>query len=124
MKHAEDLIQVLREAGQNINPRLSEMAEMAKAGNSYGRSMCFVYSNSYSLIFLDVCTLLCYYDKVEKWQGSAVPLAIVLKEVIAKEAVILEGEAVPEEEEEFLAAEVLISLRRVFIQDRNIIIVI
>ncbi|KAK0089455.1 hypothetical protein PV326_004480 [Microctonus aethiopoides] len=33
MKHAEDLIAVLREAGQNINPRLSEMAELAKTGN-------------------------------------------------------------------------------------------
>ncbi|XP_034934045.1 ATP-dependent RNA helicase dbp2-like [Chelonus insularis] len=33
MKHAEDLIEVLREAGQNINPRLSEMAQLAKSGN-------------------------------------------------------------------------------------------
>ncbi|XP_015111293.1 ATP-dependent RNA helicase dbp2 [Diachasma alloeum] len=32
MKHAGDLIEVLREAGQSINPRLSEMAEMAKSG--------------------------------------------------------------------------------------------
>ncbi|KAL0118180.1 hypothetical protein PUN28_009090 [Cardiocondyla obscurior] len=38
MKHAGDLIEVLREAGQNVNPRLSEMAEMAKAGNLSGRS--------------------------------------------------------------------------------------
>ncbi|RLU23438.1 hypothetical protein DMN91_003642 [Ooceraea biroi] len=37
MKHAGDLIEVLREAGQNVNPRLSEMAEMAKAGN-FGRN--------------------------------------------------------------------------------------
>ncbi|CAL1682681.1 unnamed protein product [Lasius platythorax] len=37
MKHAGDLIEVLREAGQNVNPRLSEMAEMAKAGNFSGR---------------------------------------------------------------------------------------
>ncbi|XP_060828272.1 probable ATP-dependent RNA helicase DDX5 isoform X2 [Bombus pascuorum] len=35
MKHAGDLIEVLREAGQNINPRLTEMAELAKSG-SYG----------------------------------------------------------------------------------------
>ncbi|XP_015590834.1 ATP-dependent RNA helicase dbp2 isoform X2 [Cephus cinctus] len=35
MKHAGDLIEVLREAGQNINPRLSEMAEMAKS-SSFG----------------------------------------------------------------------------------------
>jgi len=39
MKHAGDLIEVLREAGQNVNPRLSEMAEMAKAGNFTNRSM-------------------------------------------------------------------------------------
>lgn len=40
MKHAGDLIEVLREAGQNVNPRLSEMAEMAKAGGNFsGRSM-------------------------------------------------------------------------------------
>lgn len=39
MKHAGDLIEVLREAGQNVNPRLSEMAEMAKAGNFSGRGM-------------------------------------------------------------------------------------
>ncbi|KAG5346688.1 DDX5 helicase, partial [Acromyrmex charruanus] len=38
MKHAGDLIEVLREAGQNVNPRLSEMAEMAKAGN-FSRSV-------------------------------------------------------------------------------------
>lgn len=38
MKHAGDLIEVLREAGQNINPRLSEMAEMAKIGN-FSRGM-------------------------------------------------------------------------------------
>ncbi|XP_012523407.1 ATP-dependent RNA helicase dbp2 [Monomorium pharaonis] len=38
IKHAGDLIEVLREAGQNVNPRLSEMAEMAKAGNFGGRS--------------------------------------------------------------------------------------
>ncbi|XP_011157859.1 ATP-dependent RNA helicase dbp2 isoform X1 [Solenopsis invicta] len=38
MKHAGDLIEVLREAGQNVNPRLSEMAEMAKAGNFGGRN--------------------------------------------------------------------------------------
>ncbi|KAI4487315.1 hypothetical protein M0804_005464 [Polistes exclamans] len=38
MKHAGDLIEVLREAGQNINPRLSEMAEMAKSGNFGNRS--------------------------------------------------------------------------------------
>ncbi|XP_014473778.1 PREDICTED: ATP-dependent RNA helicase dbp2-like [Dinoponera quadriceps] len=38
MKHAGDLIEVLREAGQNVNPRLSEMAEMAKAGNFSGRN--------------------------------------------------------------------------------------
>ncbi|XP_012219238.1 uncharacterized protein [Linepithema humile] len=38
MKHAGDLIEVLQEAGQNVNPRLSEMAEMAKAGNFAGRS--------------------------------------------------------------------------------------
>lgn len=38
MKHAGDLIEVLREAGQSVNPRLSEMAEMAKAGNFVGRS--------------------------------------------------------------------------------------
>lgn len=38
MKHAGDLIEVLREAGQNVNPRLSEMAEMAKAGSFSGRS--------------------------------------------------------------------------------------
>ncbi|XP_011880510.1 PREDICTED: ATP-dependent RNA helicase dbp2-like [Vollenhovia emeryi] len=38
MKHAGDLIEVLREAGQNVNPRLSEMAEMAKAGSFGGRS--------------------------------------------------------------------------------------
>lgn len=37
MKHAGDLIEVLREAGQNINPRLSEMAEMAKSGSFGGR---------------------------------------------------------------------------------------
>ncbi|XP_066587502.1 probable ATP-dependent RNA helicase DDX17 [Prorops nasuta] len=37
MKHAKDLIEVLREAGQNINPRLNEMAELAKSTN-YGRS--------------------------------------------------------------------------------------
>jgi hypothetical protein len=39
MKHAGDLIEVLREAGQNVNPRLSEMAEMAKAGNFGGKSV-------------------------------------------------------------------------------------
>lgn len=39
MKHAGDLIEVLREAGQNVNPRLSEMAEMAKAGNFSGRGI-------------------------------------------------------------------------------------
>ncbi|KAK2581084.1 hypothetical protein KPH14_006125 [Odynerus spinipes] len=38
MKHAGDLIEVLREAGQNINPRLSEMAEMAKSGNFGNRN--------------------------------------------------------------------------------------
>ncbi|XP_043281725.1 ATP-dependent RNA helicase dbp2-like isoform X2 [Venturia canescens] len=38
MKHANDLIEVLREAGQTINPRLSEMAELAKSGNFAGRS--------------------------------------------------------------------------------------
>ncbi|XP_012271708.1 probable ATP-dependent RNA helicase DDX17 [Orussus abietinus] len=38
MKHAGDLIEVLREAGQNINPRLSEMAEMAKSGGFGARS--------------------------------------------------------------------------------------
>ena len=37
MKHAKDLIEVLREAGQSINPRLSEMAEMARSG-SFGKS--------------------------------------------------------------------------------------
>ncbi|XP_057319759.1 uncharacterized protein LOC130664072 [Microplitis mediator] len=37
MKHAEDLIAVLREAGQNINPRLSEMAELAKSANLAGK---------------------------------------------------------------------------------------
>ncbi|XP_012259378.2 ATP-dependent RNA helicase dbp2-like isoform X2 [Athalia rosae] len=37
MKHAGDLIEVLREAGQNINPRLSEMADMAKSGGFGGR---------------------------------------------------------------------------------------
>lgn len=42
MKHAGDLIEVLREAGQNINPRLSEMAEMAKSGNFGNRSV-FLY---------------------------------------------------------------------------------
>lgn len=51
MKHAGDLIEVLREAGQNVNPRLSEMAEMAKAGNFGSRSMfpctveCLYYTN-------------------------------------------------------------------------------
>lgn len=39
MKHAGDLIEVLREAGQNVNPRLSEMAEMAKAGNFSSRGI-------------------------------------------------------------------------------------
>lgn len=34
MRHAGDLIEVLREAGQSINPRLSEMAEMAKTSSS------------------------------------------------------------------------------------------
>ncbi|XP_029032685.1 uncharacterized protein LOC117604337 isoform X2 [Osmia lignaria lignaria] len=38
MKHAGDLIEVLREAGQNINPRLTEMAELAKSGNPGNRS--------------------------------------------------------------------------------------
>ncbi|XP_076634724.1 putative ATP-dependent RNA helicase DDX5 isoform X2 [Colletes latitarsis] len=38
MKHAGDLIEVLKEAGQNINPRLTEMAELAKAGNFGTRS--------------------------------------------------------------------------------------
>lgn len=33
MKHASDLIEVLREAGQSINPRLSEMAELAKSSS-------------------------------------------------------------------------------------------
>ncbi|CAG5093529.1 Similar to Ddx5: Probable ATP-dependent RNA helicase DDX5 (Mus musculus), partial [Cotesia congregata] len=37
MKHAEDLIAVLREAGQNINPRLSEMAELAKSSQHVGK---------------------------------------------------------------------------------------
>lgn len=37
MKHAEDLIAVLREAGQNINPRLSEMAELAKSAQHVGK---------------------------------------------------------------------------------------
>ncbi|XP_033335700.2 uncharacterized protein LOC117225946 isoform X1 [Megalopta genalis] len=38
MKHAGDLIEVLKEAGQNINPRLTEMAELAKSGNYGSRS--------------------------------------------------------------------------------------
>ena len=35
MKHASDLILVLREANQVVNPKLCEMAEMAKSGG-YG----------------------------------------------------------------------------------------
>ncbi|XP_047355727.1 probable ATP-dependent RNA helicase DDX5 isoform X3 [Vespa velutina] len=49
MKHAGDLIEVLREAGQNINPRLSEMAEMAKSGNFGNRSAKRFCSSSGSL---------------------------------------------------------------------------
>lgn len=41
MKHAGDLIEVLKEAGQNVNPRLTEMAELAKSGNFGGRGMFF-----------------------------------------------------------------------------------
>lgn len=37
MKHANGLISVLREANQVVNPKLSEMAEMAKCGGSGGR---------------------------------------------------------------------------------------
>lgn len=37
MKHANDLILVLREANQVVNPKLSEMAEMAKSGAFGGR---------------------------------------------------------------------------------------
>lgn len=37
MKHANDLILVLREANQVVNPKLSEMAEMAKSGSFGGR---------------------------------------------------------------------------------------
>lgn len=44
MKHAGDLIEVLKEAGQNINPRLTEMAELAKSGNFGSRSMFLYYS--------------------------------------------------------------------------------
>lgn len=36
-KHAFDLISVLREANQVVNPKLSEMAEMAKSGGFQGR---------------------------------------------------------------------------------------
>lgn len=43
MKHAGDLIEVLREAGQNINPRLTEMAELAKSGTYGSRSMFLKY---------------------------------------------------------------------------------
>ncbi|CAK9811810.1 Probable ATP-dependent RNA helicase DDX5 [Anthophora quadrimaculata] len=43
MKHAGDLIEVLREAGQNINPRLTEMAELAKSGIYGNRSMFLNY---------------------------------------------------------------------------------
>ncbi|XP_076234176.1 putative ATP-dependent RNA helicase DDX5 isoform X2 [Calliopsis andreniformis] len=38
MKHAGDLIEVLKEAGQNVNPRLTEMAELVKSGNFGSRS--------------------------------------------------------------------------------------
>lgn len=60
MKHAGDLIEVLREAGQNVNPRLSEMAEMAKAGNFSGRSMFshVVESPYYIFIFILVTHVL------------------------------------------------------------------
>ncbi|XP_067008546.1 uncharacterized protein [Anabrus simplex] len=37
MKHASDLISVLREANQVVNPKLCEMAEMAKSGGFGGR---------------------------------------------------------------------------------------
>lgn len=33
MRHAKDLIEVLREAGQTVNPRLSELAEIAKTSH-------------------------------------------------------------------------------------------
>ncbi|KAL0118181.1 hypothetical protein PUN28_009090 [Cardiocondyla obscurior] len=64
MKHAGDLIEVLREAGQNVNPRLSEMAEMAKAGNLSGRSMFFHIFDlySYNLYSKDIC-MNCFFFK-------------------------------------------------------------
>ncbi|XP_044009861.1 ATP-dependent RNA helicase dbp2-like [Aphidius gifuensis] len=37
MKHAGDLIAVLREAGQKINPKLNEMAELANSSNFNGK---------------------------------------------------------------------------------------
>lgn len=37
MKHAGDLIAVLREAGQTINPKLNEMAELANSSNFNGK---------------------------------------------------------------------------------------
>lgn len=43
MKHAGELIEVLREAGQNVNPRLTEMAELAKSGTYGSRSMFLLY---------------------------------------------------------------------------------
>lgn len=42
MKHAGDLIEVLREAGQTINPRLSEMAVLAKSGGFVRGNQTFV----------------------------------------------------------------------------------
>jgi len=57
MKHAGDLIEVLQEAGQNVNPRLSEMAEMAKAGNFAGRSMFLYFNNNRSKSILNLSNL-------------------------------------------------------------------
>ena len=45
MKHANELISVLREANQIVNPKLSEMAEMAKCGGSGGRGNKCLYKS-------------------------------------------------------------------------------
>lgn len=66
MKHAGDLIEVLREAGQNVNPRLSEMAEMAKAGNFSSRSKFL------NVRIIDVSTCLLTYVYTYVYTNSAI----------------------------------------------------
>jgi len=65
-KQANDLIAVLQEANQVINPKLHEMAQMARSGAFGGRSECN-YTECFS--FMDKCVFCNFVELIHRSHG-------------------------------------------------------